>query len=73
MRKARLASFNRQAGTFHAYQELSFASLRKWNDGMMDSWILASSSQTLRLEENIGTVGLENQNESNCRNSGTLI
>jgi hypothetical protein len=34
--------------------------------GMMESWVLASGSQTLRLGENIGMVGLENQNEYNC-------
>ena len=49
------------------YSEMSYpteAPLRS-AFGMMESWVLASGSQTLRLGEDIGMVGLENQNEYN--------
>jgi hypothetical protein len=43
--------------------------LECWNSGILESWILASGSQSLRglrLGEENGMVDLENQNEYNC-------
>ena len=39
----------------------------------MESWVLASGLYTLQLGENIGMVGLENQNKYNCRDTITCL
>ena len=48
------------------FSELSTTSLRNRNDGILESWVLVSGPQGLRLGEDYGIVGLKNQNEYNC-------